>query len=284
MTKTTDLEKIPSGTDIMGGIDISGTFAKLFSIPTQMPGCLFLLCTQGECNINVHLDNYKMEKNSVVVVFPGLFFQIVEKTKDCRFMFLAFSADLIHSSRLFSFSIEFTPYIFERPILNLSPKAGKLMEDYFMLFVRSKQLAPKLFDREQATVAYTQLILGVGGLFRRVPPTERKKRNRDQAIIKTLIRTLINEYKNERSISFYADKMHLSTQYLSCTIKKMTGKTLTDIISNLVIHDAKAKLRSTELTIQEISDSLNFADISSFGKYFKRYAGMTPSQYRNSEP
>lgn len=282
MTKILDLEKIPNDTDILGGIDISGTFAKVFNIPTQMPGCLFLLCTQGECIINVHLDKYEMHKNSLAIIFPGLFFQIVNKTSDCRFVFLAFSSDLIHSSRLFSFSIEFTPYIFERPVLALSPKAGKLVNDYFMLFVRAKQIASKLLDREQATIAYTQLILGVGRLFRR-RPAETEKRNRDQAIIKALIRMIINEYKSERSISYYADKIHLSAQYLSTTIKKITGKKLTDIISNLVIHDAKAKLRSTELTIQEISDSLNFPDISSFGKYFKRYVGITPTQYRNGE-
>lgn len=279
MTKITDLDKIPSDTDILGGIDITGTFATIFKIPTQMPGCLFLLCTQGECKINVHLDEYKMCKNSLVVVFPGVFFQIMEKSADCRFVFLAFSSDLIHSSRLFSFSIEFTPYIFEQPVLKLSSKAGRLVGDYFMLFVRAKEIAPKLLDREQATVAYTQIILGVGGLFSR-RPHEKKLRNRDQAIIKRLIRVIIDEYKYERSIAYYADKLHLSAQYLSATIKKMTGQTLTDIISNLVIHDAKAKLRSTELTIQEISDSLNFSDISSFGKYFKRYAGVTPTQYR----
>lgn len=282
MNKIIDLEKIAEGTDIMGGIDITGTFAKVFKTASQMPGCLFLLCTQGDCSITVHLDKYQLSKNSLVVIFPGLFFHITEKSSDCRFVFLAFSSDLIHSSRLFSYSIEFTPYIFERPVLNLSSKAGKLVEDYFMLFVRAKQLSPRLFDREQATMAYAQLIMGVGGLFRH-RPVEKHKRNRDQAIIKSVIRLVIDQYKYERNISYYADKIHLSAQYLSATIKKMTGSTLTDIISNLVIHDAKAKLLSTELSIQEISDSLNFSDISSFGKYFKRYVGMTPSQYRNSQ-
>ena len=90
-------------------------------------------------------------------------------------------------------------------------------------------------------------------------------------------------YRPERNISFYAEKMHLSPQHLSTTIKKTTGKTLTDIISTFVIRDAQAKLRSTELTIQEIAYSLNFPDISFFGKYFKRYTGMSPKQYRNME-
>lgn len=59
--------------------------------------------------------------------------------------------------------------------------------------------------------------------------------------------------------------MHLSPQHLSTTIKKITGKTLTDIISSFIINDAKAKLKSTEMTIQEIAYSLNFPDISFSG-------------------
>ena len=65
-------------------------------------------------------------------------------------------------------------------------------------------------------------------------------------------------------------------------VNKITGKTVTDIIAKLVITDAEAKLKSTDLTIQEIAYSLNFPDISFFGKYFKRYTGMSPKQYRES--
>lgn len=71
-------------------------------------------------------------------------------------------------------------------------------------------------------------------------------------------------------------------QHLSTTVNKITGKTVTDIIAKLVITDAEAKLKSTDFTIQEIAYSLNFPDISFFGKYFKRYTGMSPKQYRES--
>ena len=53
-------------------------------------------------------------------------------------------------------------------------------------------------------------------------------------------------------------------------------------IRDRVITDAEAKLKSTDLTIQEIAYSLNFPDISFFGKYFKRYTGMSPKQYREN--
>lgn len=76
--------------------------------------------------------------------------------------------------------------------------------------------------------------------------------------------------------------LHISPQHLSTTVNKITGKTVTDIIAKLVITDAEAKLKSTDLTIQEIAYSLNFPDISFFGKYFKRYTGMSPKQYREN--
>ena len=55
-----------------------------------------------------------------------------------------------------------------------------------------------------------------------------------------------------------------------------------DIISSMVIMDAKSQLKSSQLSIQNISDSLNFANVSFFGKYFKRYVGMSPLEYRNN--
>ena len=105
--------------------------------------------------------------------------------------------------------------------------------------------------------------------------------NRNQEIVKELVRIIVQYYKTERNVSFYAEKLHLSPQHLSTTVKKVTGKTVTDILSSFIIRDAQAKLRSTDMTVQEIAYSLNFSDNSFFGKYFKRYTGMSPKQYRN---
>ena len=55
-----------------------------------------------------------------------------------------------------------------------------------------------------------------------------------------------------------------------------------DIIADMVIMDAKSQLKSTDLTIQEIAYSLNFPNVSFFGKYFKRYVGISPQKFRNS--
>lgn len=282
MTHLEKLDYIPQNIDLMAGMDITGNIKHLFKTPSKVPGYMFLLCFQGTCSITVHLTQYTMKKGTLLILLPDLYFQILEQSNDCKFIFAGFATELVRSSSLFSKSIEYTPFIFEKPVLQLDKKAFDLMYSYLRIIIKAKNTSNNIVTQEQAALTFTQLILGLGNLIKNGKSVNQQY-NRNQEIVKELVRTVVMNYHTERNVSFYADKMHLSPQHLSTTIKKITGKTLTDIISSFIINDAKAKLKSTEMTIQEIAYSLNFPDISFFGKYFKRYTGMSPKQYRNTE-
>ncbi len=283
MKKVNSFHELPKDTDMITGIDITGNFKTLFKKPAEMMGCLFLLCTRGSCIVTIHLSTFKMNTNSMAIILPHQFFQISELSKDCRFSYIAFSQKLLQSPTLFTKTIEYTPLIFEEPVLHFESNITEIFSDYFKLLMKIQRLPRGFCNEEQTILICTQMITGIGSMYKQGDSNERARYNRNHEIVKELLRIIVENYKKERNISFYADKMHLSPQHLSTTIKKTTGRTLTDIISTFVIKDAQAKLRSTELTIQEIAYSLNFSDISFFGKYFKRYTGMSPKQYRNME-
>ena len=95
--------------------------------------------------------------------------------------------------------------------------------------------------------------------------------------------TLVAEnFKTQRDIGFYADKLCVTSKYLSTMLKQETGMTALDWIERHVVLYAKSCLSSTSMTIQEISDDLDFPSQSVFGKYFKRVEGMSPKAYRQS--
>ncbi|MFB9064544.1 helix-turn-helix domain-containing protein [Flavobacterium branchiarum] len=87
-------------------------------------------------------------------------------------------------------------------------------------------------------------------------------------------------YKEERSITFYADKMNLTPKYLTTAIRKQTKKSISEWITEAVITYSKSVLKTTDKSILEITDLLHFSDISLFCRYFKRYTNMTPTEYR----
>lgn len=89
-------------------------------------------------------------------------------------------------------------------------------------------------------------------------------------------------FKRHRDIEFYASSLFLSAGHLSRVIKAISGKTAGGYIRDYVILEAKVMLQTSNLSISQISDDLNFPNPSFFSKYFRESTGMTPGQYRKS--
>lgn len=264
-------------------VDREGIFKTEFAYPKQLKGNLYLLCTRGRCRLSIHLSEYTLMPNTLAVGLKGFFVQVIEQSEDCELYIVEFSREMNSPSHLFASALEVSANLVENPVQLLHSRVTDIFKSYFTTLIKICELPDTQLSIEQQSLFSTHLILGIGNIRKKETVTEQTNvYNRGDEIVKMLIRLIIKHYQQERSVNFYADQMHLSPQHLSTTVKKATGKTVTDIISALVIRDAQAKLKSTELTIQEIAYSLNFPDISFFGKYFKRYTGMSPKKYRNT--
>lgn len=88
-------------------------------------------------------------------------------------------------------------------------------------------------------------------------------------------------YKTEKSPSFYASKMNITLKHLNRICKDILGKTVTELITNRIILEAKRLLTSPKKSINQIADDLGFENYSYFTKLFKKHTGSTPSEFRN---
>lgn len=94
--------------------------------------------------------------------------------------------------------------------------------------------------------------------------------------------TLICEMcHKEHQVSFYADKLCVTPYYLSQITSKMANITPKRMIAEQLVTEVKHLLLNSELTISEISDRFHFDSVSYFCKFFKRYTGKSPAEYRN---
>jgi AraC-like DNA-binding protein len=92
---------------------------------------------------------------------------------------------------------------------------------------------------------------------------------------------LYSEFKENRDVSFYADFLSTSDNYLYRCVKSVTGKNPKEHINNAVIGHSKVLLQDARMQISEIAFQLNFNDPSYFGRLFKQIVGITPSEYRD---
>ncbi len=108
------------------------------------------------------------------------------------------------------------------------------------------------------------------------------RKTRQTEIFEKFIFMIKQDCSVERNVRFYADKLHITPQYLSKIIKNESNRTASEWIDEFVVLEAKALFKHTNLTIQEISNKLNFANQSSFGKFFKKKTGINPKEYMHS--
>jgi len=88
-------------------------------------------------------------------------------------------------------------------------------------------------------------------------------------------------YRNAHDVSFYADKLFITTRYLSQITDNVVGKSPKQIIADYLMSEAKSYLDTTRLTVQQIADKLGFSSQALFCKFFKAQEKTSPSEYRN---
>lgn len=94
---------------------------------------------------------------------------------------------------------------------------------------------------------------------------------------RNLIKT---HYLEHQPLSFYAEKLCVSIQHLNRVVKESTGETAHDLIDEKMFIEAKLLLKHSKLSVNEIANKLRFNDTSYFVRFFKKFSGQTPSNYR----
>lgn len=179
--------------------------------------------------------------------------------------------------------LSFMFYIKEHPCIPLSKTEQDCMLEYHSFLWKKVKMKDNAFRKEIAKgypfrLCFMMFITFVANILpvdEFVPRRVRKNSLRNLCV-KCLLVT------KERSVIFYANKLCLTPKHLSGVVKEVSGKTAGEWIDNFVILEARALLKSSEMSVQEIAEYLHFANQSFFGKYFKHYVGMSPKEYRRS--
>lgn len=104
---------------------------------------------------------------------------------------------------------------------------------------------------------------------------------RDKEIFNRFLQQLSHQEQKRQKVSFYADKLNITSKYLSTVSRRVSGKTPMRWITESVMQDCYSMLTNTDLSVKEISNRLGFPNSSFFGQYFREEAGMTPMEYRS---
>ncbi|NLM11748.1 MAG: AraC family transcriptional regulator [Clostridiaceae bacterium] len=93
---------------------------------------------------------------------------------------------------------------------------------------------------------------------------------------------LNSNYRTELNFEKMATDLQISYSYIRKIVKSITGKSVLDYINSLRISEGKRLLLQTDMTIAEIALNLGYNNVQSFNRFFKKYEGITPGEFRSS--
>lgn len=101
---------------------------------------------------------------------------------------------------------------------------------------------------------------------------------RAEVVYNRFLSLLADNYRHAHDVAFYADKLCITTRYLSIVTAKVVGKSPRAVIAAYLIHEATLLLHTSHLTVQEVSHRLGFSSQTLFSRFFKNQTGTSPSK------
>ena len=237
------------------------------------------ICTSGQAKLKANLETYTVEPGWLVVLSPQIIRQFVYRSDNYLTLSIFFTADFMANDT--TTSIDRFPFFDPDAVhaFPLSPPQAELI-DVSLQFIRSRYRIIQPFRAEILRSAITIALYELAGIYNDQFGTMNAPQTRSQSIT-VLFKKLLYQYAlTQRSVTFYAQRLALTPNYLSETVKEVTGKTAGEWITNRVILEARVLLQNPSLSVAQIADRLNFADQSTFGKFFKKNTSISPLAYR----
>jgi AraC-type DNA-binding domain-containing proteins len=165
--------------------------------------------------------------------------------------------------------------------LNVSPKKIAELTNFFQII---KTLSENKQNRHRNAMIRNMFEIFLYGVDITLKPKynlSKTRLSRKEELSIQFHQLLIQHFKEQRSVSFYASKLNVTSKYLSESIKEISGKTAGELIDEMIILEAKLLLKKHGITVAQVADELHFSDQFLFSKFFKKHTNLSPSQYRN---
>lgn len=246
-----------------------------------MSAYTFTLVTQGSATIIYNGKEITLHPDDLYIYSPGLSVSIAAISRDYRGICLL--AD--EHTTLDTPNVHYLVHIAYQPIVQLhEPKvtlphdaaehlAAKMRE--IMAYLHSDHI----YKSEVIRMLYAVFLLDLQNAQQKAI-SHRATPQRVEDIFIGFIRLLPLHFAQHHDIGYYASLLNITTVYLSRVVKQVSGRTVVDYINQLLVMEASFLLRNTTLSVSQIADRLNFADTSSFSKFFSRLRGVSPRAYR----
>ena len=253
--------------------------------PCRIDAMVMVVCMSGEVSFSSHMNDYTLKAGESFISSASVF--QFHSVGNSELYALAFESNFLTSMNVdMRFILRMVSQLrLNASVAEVSQESMSTMRDIFgRIFddYSNKSLSECLEASLRhlfCTLIY-RISDSIVSSSNALPSLGVKERSSEY--FERLMVLLADNYREQRNVEFYAEKMNISSKHLSRVIRNFTGKSVHQWIDEFVALEIKNLLKYSNLSIQQISIELNFPNPSFMGQYFKRITGQTPGEYKKS--
>lgn len=255
-----------------------------FMFPFRTDHHIVILVLRGNVEVEWNLNFHILKSKDLISISGNMVTQSINFLEDSTAIIITFTKEYALENTQKSRALE----SFKLLSATASKKVSLNEKEYDTFLSISSYLFNQ--DREDQNNhlveklkhAFNLIFFELSGLYEKYHPLIPISINRKEELSGNFIKLLGANFREERSVNFYAKSLYVTPGHLSKVLKQVSGKSARELIDQAVILEAKILLNNRALLIAQITDDLNFSDQSFFGKFFKKETGLSPRAYRRT--
>lgn len=256
---------------------------SLTDCPSYLKEGVGAVCQSGTAQIVVFSNRFHIVPGMIVTLLPWQLMSIKEVSEDFRITFFKISQNMFTDtlSSLWRLTPGFLFYM--RRHIASEPNEGYIRRflSFCDLLCYRAEHAPRNCRRESIMQLLRVYYWDVYAAYLNDPQAEKNTAyTRKEEYAYRFIRMIIEKHSPDLDIAYYAGELGITPKYLTNLIRNISGRSAREWIVYYTILEIKSLLRESSMDLKMIASKVNFPDQSTLSRFFRRYTGMTPSQYR----
>ncbi|SNR76723.1 AraC family transcriptional regulator [Flavobacterium sp. ov086] len=238
-----------------------------------------ILVIKDSMKIKVNFFEYELTAKEVLIVPPYAIREMLWEGDNVHFISLLFTSEFLTEAGILGKYFNVANFLKE----GMVALSKVTQSDHALLLELTKIIhtllnadSYRINDDEVIRNLFRAALLKVKQYYDEIPVDKKLS----ASLIYRFIKLLSQHYLSHREVSFYAEKLNINEKYLTQLLKRKTGKTARQFIIEMVILEAKVVLNENILSVKEIASRLHFENQFHFSRFFKQYAGVSPTEYK----
>ena len=239
-------------------------------------------CRAGSCTFERHDRQFRMEAGDCLIISRrGDLVRHVQESEDLRLDVVYVTQSLIEiCTPLSNYGTRGHLALFENPIMQLTPAMQTVCGKNFDAIRQRLERPQHHFFRDALINAVQCMIVDFFDFHAELYGSDRVTSQHNQLMTQFIEMLEGGDFRQNREVGYYADKLCVTAKYLSEVSKRVSGLPANYWITRYAALDISRLLRNRRLSLTEISDMFGFSSLAHFSRYVQNNLGANPSDLR----